>query len=236
MLILGYHDFGKTESNPWTLTPERFEWQLDFLRDRGYTFLGLSEALREGCDRRVRSDPNADKIAVVTVDDARLGAYVYGSAALNARQIVGLFYICPGLSKLDVPANEGYSPFMMWHQVKHLHLQGHQLGSHAMQHCDMTPLSEYQLKIQLYGSMVEIWRHTGTWCEHFAPPYGLYNKTVQDAVAKAGYETLVTTDLGLNRPPVNLFALKRYQVRSDEPDAKFQEYIERLEAGDVEET
>ena len=227
MIILGYHDIDPSERNAWTLAPQRFEAQLAYLKERGFEFVSLAD----GLVRCHEADTSADcaKLAVLTFDDQRLGCWEHGLSILTKFKAPAMFFVCPGLWLPEIPKNERYSEFMAQSQVRQLALRGYDIGSHAMRHASMIGQHMNDLKRQVYFSMVELYKVTGKWVEHFAPPYGDYDEITQGVVMDSGYLSLVTTDPGYVGNQYNYYALPRYQVRSDDHDETFKETIYQLE-------
>ena len=65
---------------------------------------------------------------------------------------------------------------------------GMELGSHSLSHPDLRKLDDGELAAELRESKEAVERITGSPCRTFAYPFGLYDETVTQAVAEAGYE------------------------------------------------
>jgi len=234
MIILGYHDLDPSQRNAWTLHPDRFEGHLGFLKDRGYEFVSMTTGLLR-CQQAVAAI-HIKKLVVLSFDDQRAGAWDFGLPILVKFKAPAIFYVCPGLWLPEIPKNERYSKFMPQSQVRQLAVRGHEIGSHAMRHASMLRQSTSDLKRQVYFSMVDLYKATGRWPAHFAPPYGDTDNDIRYEVENAGYESLVTTELGTVRRFYDPHCLPRYQVRSDDSDEVFRATIERLEEMDGQDT
>jgi peptidoglycan/xylan/chitin deacetylase (PgdA/CDA1 family) len=220
MLILGFHELNPFEQNRWVLSPIKFRELLQCLHDRGWIFQTLSEAAEA-------ANPS-DKRVAITFDDCRRGAFNfrYILAEFKAK---ATFFVCPALIEGDIPPSEGYSDFMRWYQVKQLSLDGHELGSHGMTHCEMACMPASKLKRQVYGSLARIAEITGVWCDYLATPYGSYSSTLVDAVRHAGYAGLVYPSDGLVMADRNKFLLCRAQIHSPIVISEFCTALDALE-------
>ena len=76
---------------------------------------------------------------------------------------------------------------MLWSEARALHAAGWQIGSHGLDHVDMTSLPPNELRDQLQGARTLIETRIDAPCSAFAYPWGLSNELVQHAVVKAGY-------------------------------------------------
>lgn len=224
LLILRYHDLDPGERNQWTLDPENFGTHLNILREHGYCILPLSEALRSPTMYR--------KMAVLTFDDGRAGAFMHGRRILDGAGVSACFYICPNFIDGNPPTRESYSRFMDWSQIRTLLESGHLIGSHSMTHSDFSSIPESHQFNEMTMSRVAIaknMRISHDLVSHFALPDGTANESIQKMAVDAGYESLVTTESSLNVSPFAPFRLCRWSVKSPCPNEKFSRMLSEME-------
>lgn len=91
-------------------------------------------------------------------------------------------------------------PLLSWDDIRLLN--SHPLctiGSHGVSHTSLVVLDDQMLDWELISSKKKLEHETGKVIKHFAYPYGYYNKAVIKAVKKAGYQTAVQIDGGMQR-------------------------------------
>lgn len=84
-------------------------------------------------------------------------------------------------------------------QLRELHRAGHEIGSQALLHAQLTELSDERLNEEVEGSRRVLSELLGAPVSSFCYPNGSYDARVLGAVRAAGYECAVTTKWGLNR-------------------------------------
>jgi len=85
---------------------------------------------------------------------------------------------------------------------------GHELGSHAVTHSDLTLLPVNQAKAEIDSSKAAIESALGgDKCVSFAYPYGTSNDTIKGLVQSAGYISARGVGCALNGPPYDFYNL-----------------------------
>lgn len=105
--------------------------------------------------------------------------------------------------------------FMNWNEVVHLQASGWTIGSHGVEHLDLTRQDENVVMEQLTASRKNISAVLGEECRHFSYTWGRYNSAVRAMVGRAGYKTAVA---GRHAPigrHSDLLALPRLDVRRE---------------------
>jgi peptidoglycan/xylan/chitin deacetylase (PgdA/CDA1 family) len=92
-----------------------------------------------------------------------------------------------------------FATMMSWDQVRELHRDGHEIGSHSLTHPLLPDLPDEQVEEEVASSRRELSRQIGADIPSFCYPNGSYDARTLQAVARAGYECAVTTRWGLNR-------------------------------------
>ena len=148
----------------------------------------------------------------VTFDDGWRSVYNDALPLMEKYDVVSTQYLASGLlGSLD----EYMTPRMAF-KFKHA---GHEIGSHTVDHADLTKLNDKDLSGQLVTS------HKGLdKCfenvTSFAPPYGASDARTIAAV-KQTYATSRSTEAGFNSPDsLNPYRLKVQNIRRDTPPAQ----------------
>ena len=111
----------------------------------------------------------------------------------------------PLLQKYGLPSTQyiisgkiGTTGYMTKAQIKAFQTQGSEIGSHTVDHPDLTTLTATQLDTELSQSQATLRSDFGSSvASEFATPYGSYNDTVLTA-AKKYYVSQRSTDVGFN--------------------------------------
>lgn len=197
LLCLMYHHVGKTdpadEQFPFTITPKRFEEQLDMLARHGFTPIGCAElkkALQSG--RPVPAKP-----VLLTFDDGHLDNYEILFPILKKRNAKALIFL--------VTDYIGQKPgYMTWEQAKEMRQSSLvEFGSHTLSHARLRRLSDGEILRELTLSKQIIEEKLGAPCESFCYPFGSggFDKRVRPLVFQAGYLFDFSTKPGVNPWP-----------------------------------
>jgi peptidoglycan/xylan/chitin deacetylase (PgdA/CDA1 family) len=119
-----------------------------------------------------------DKVIILNFDDGRLSQYTNAKPILDKYGFKATFYVvCNDIGKKD-----GY---MDWNDVETLQKEGHDIGSHSMNHVRLEKLPKKAIEYEVGGSKKCLQRH-GINVTSFAYPFngGSNDKTVVDIVSK----------------------------------------------------
>ncbi|HWO14651.1 MAG TPA: polysaccharide deacetylase family protein [Polyangiaceae bacterium] len=138
--------------------------------------------------------------AVLPVDATRLAAL----GVVTAKRL-GAAERERAIQALEAALGAGAVPefagMMSWDQVRALHGDGHEIGSHSLTHPLLPELSDERIALEVGASRRELSRIIGAPVSSFCYPNGSYDARTLRAVESAGYECAVTTRWGLNRQP-----------------------------------
>lgn len=101
---------------------------------------------------------------------------------------------------------------MTWEELRTMRQAGMEIGSHAVSHRSLAPLSSDEAIEEIRQSKARIEQELGDRCLHFAFPFGSrgdYDDALIAAVREAGYATCVLNIHGYHHLDEDLFALKR---------------------------
>lgn len=193
-----------------SVTPEHLEQHLALLAERGYTTVRMNTLSHCVSGDATQSCP-AHAIAL-TFDDGYEDAFTDALPALQRHGMVATFYIISGFV--------GQPGYMNWDQIRVLRDAGMEIGSHTVNHLDLTSLSLDAARAELVNSRSQIEAQVHVPVVSFCYPSGRFNATVAALVREAGYTNATTTMPDL--PQSDLAALPRLRVDGSYGLAEFQ--------------
>jgi peptidoglycan/xylan/chitin deacetylase (PgdA/CDA1 family) len=187
----------------------RFAQQMSWLRSEGLRGISV------GCGYEQRFA--APGQAVITFDDGCESDWTIAAPQLIERGFGATFYV--------VSRWVGRRPgFVTASQLRELADAGFEVGSHSASHAFLTDLDDGALVRELAESKREIENTIGRAVKHLSCPGGRANRRVAEAARAAGYETMTTSRIGVNRSSTDRFALRRCPVLRDTPQDRFESY------------
>lgn len=173
-----------SELNNYSVTPEAFVEQMDWLQAHGYhsvTTGQLAAYLKYGV-------PLPAKPVNIRFDDGWQNQ-LWAAKELKKRNMTATFYII-------TQAHTG--GYMTIDQIKLLDAQGFEIASHTRSHPFLTRNGPDYDWAQIAGSKADLEGWLGHPVRSFAYPFGDHNPQVDAMVQKAGYDIGATIDWSLN--------------------------------------
>ncbi|MFC8341690.1 polysaccharide deacetylase family protein [Streptomyces rubiginosohelvolus] len=204
--ILTYHSVTDHSDDPYSITvsPERLDEQLSWLRSRRLTGVGVSELLRTGASER-------RGLVGLTFDDGYADFLDEALPVLRKHGFRATVYVLPGrpggVNEWDPLGPR--KPLLTHEGVRRVAAAGMEVGSHGLYHRDLTGLSDEELRRETRDSRELIGDLTGSLPEGFCYPYGILDRRVTQAARSAGYGHACALTPG---PLLSLFALPRTHI------------------------
>jgi len=212
-IILLYHAVG---NSPWAISTDTFRKQIQWLNQH-CKITSLTKLLT--------MPEQEDTIEVaLTFDDGYACLYDTILPILQAENAVATVYIntdcigqCEKTRKLSVPALGHYpiETFLLWDEVRALEKLGWEIGSHGVNHVDLTQQDAETIKNELNYSKLTIQDVLQKECTHFAYTWGKHSKNLRQAVAAAGYRYAVAGHHAVFKKNNNLMALPRLNIEKN---------------------
>ena len=223
--ILMYHSisenlFGK--SHPYfqiNTTPEVFSNQMRWLRNNGYRTVDLPELIE-----KFERGEKLPKAFVITFDDGYRDFIDGAMPALKQCGFTATIYLATDRIQ-DTPTRLNGTDYLTWSDVRELHAQGIQFGSHTVTHPDMRSLGPEQIEFELGYSKELIEQKLGSPVTSFAYPFAFpeedtnFTRFLLDVLENQGFQSGVTTILGRSSRKHSPYFLPRLPVNSWDDDA-----------------
>lgn len=187
-----------------SVSPDRFQYQMDFLRKHGYRVLSLDEYV-EG---RRAGNNFCCKSAVITFDDGLENNYTHAAPILRAYGFPAAFFVAADFSE-----REGY---LNWEQIKELSRGGITIGSHTANHIYL-PGVDRQTRIREITESKKILENVlGKTVHYLAYPIGGFNEEIKKIVREAGYKAAFATNRGYDRFNRDVFKVNRIRFKDSD--------------------
>lgn len=195
-----------------TVTPERFAEQMAWLKAR-CEVVSLADAASQ------LSSPagGARPCVAITFDDGYLDNLQHALPVLQrlglpATIFVTTAFCSQAMSHPRYPA-EGGRLHLTWDEVRRLAAApGITIGSHTATHPYLQRVSPQQARAEIADSRKQIADEIGRSVDFFCYPSGDVGPREIDLAREAGYRASVTVHPGLNRPGIDLQALRRTEI------------------------
>jgi peptidoglycan/xylan/chitin deacetylase (PgdA/CDA1 family) len=191
--ILCYHNFNPTKRGSMNMTPQKFEAEINILKDNGFTIIPLQEAVEYLQGKRATLPP---KSVVISFDDGWKSVYTYILPIVKKYNFPATLFIYPQT------ISEGKNA-LTWDELKELtdtglfdvqgHTYDHPNFKHAKKRMSAEKYAQY-VTMQLAGSKKILEEKTGKKISYLAWPFGIYDDYLQQQAANAGYVMAFTID------------------------------------------
>ena len=207
--ILMYHYIEPVPSNnkdqlrtDLTVTPEKFESQLKFLKERGYTSIDLYQFY----GALARGDKLPAKPVVITFDDGYGDLHEYAFPLMQKYGFSGTIFMITDFTDAQKPE------YIVWSKALEMARAGWRLESHTKNHPSLEGQSVEFQRDQLKGSMDALKKNLGYTPRFLAYPYGKFDQNSIKVLQEVGYWGAVTTNIGRHHSFGSLFTSPRVRV------------------------
>lgn len=209
--ILTYHNFNPTVPGIMSITPEKFEHQMKWLKANGYTFIPLNDLVAYLKGEKIVLPK---KSVVITADDGWESVYHYMYPIAKKYQIPVTLFIYPSVISRHIHV-------LTWNQLKELQNTGlFDIECHTYWHPNFneekknqsTAAYERLVHVQLYRSREILENKLGKKITLLAWPYGVYDNYLRQEAAKAGYTMAFSIDDRRTSLSENIMSEPRYMV------------------------
>lgn len=214
--ILLYHRFGPLVSDSMTIPTKTFESQMKYLKENGYTIIGLRQLLDYYLGK-IKALPIPS--VVITVDDGHRSVYTDFFPIMKKYHFPATLFIYP-----SAISNASYA--MTWDQLREMKETGlFDFQSHTFWHPNFKKEKkrlkpdEYEnfVEMQLKKSKEKIEKELHIRVDILAWPFGIYDDELIQKAARAGYLASLSMERRDSNLSDSLFALPRYLVGNNLP-------------------
>jgi len=212
--IILYHRIDTSPINSqYYVPPEKFDEEMKLLHDWGYTTITtemLIKAINEGADLPPRP-------ILITFDDGHLDNYTSAFPIMKKYGFTGVLYIIANYMGTD--------KYMNADQIKEMAAAGWEVGSHTVNHLDLTSLEPERQRYEVVDSRTILESKLGVPILTIAYPFGISNSGVIDYAHFAGYIGGMSLGYTQNQGTSNLFTLQRRDIQGNYDMKRFATFL-----------
>ncbi|VVC75452.1 Poly-beta-1,6-N-acetyl-D-glucosamine N-deacetylase [Aquicella siphonis] len=209
--ILCYHNLNPVVPGSMNMTPQRFEEQIKWIKQNGFTVIPLKEAVEYLQGTRA-SLP--EKSVVITADDGWKSVYTYMLPIVRKYKIPVTLFIYPQTISNGKNA-------MTWDQLKELQQTGlFDIQGHTYSHPNFKrtkkklsrPAYEKFVKNELVSSKKILEEKLGTKITFLAWPFGIYDDYLEQEAKNADYTMAFSIDAKTANKTYKSMAQPRFMI------------------------
>lgn len=206
--IISYHKISdEREFGITTLSPAKFESQLEFLKSNNYDTITFAKP-----DFAANKKP-----VIITFDDAFESVYSNAFPLLKKYGFKSVIFTIAGY----IGKTSDWEAYPVQRRFRHMNpgmlgemlRSGHEIGSHSMTHPYLPGLTTTKIYIELRQSKQVLEDILKTEIISICYPYGKFNNTIISQAEKAGY-LVGTTNLSIKKRIGNNLCIKRRSIYS----------------------
>lgn len=224
--ILCYHNLNPTKPGSMNMTPQKFEAQIKWIKDHGYTVIPLKEAVEYFQGTRASIPP---KSIVITADDGWKSAYTYMYPIIKKYNIPVTLFIYPQTISTGKNA-------MTWEELKELQNTGlFDIQSHTYSHPNFkqerkhlaTANYEQFVNNELTKSKKILEEKMGKQITLLAWPFGIYDEYLEKEAKQAGYQMAFSIDARTANKNFKPMSEPRFMIIDKLSEKTFENIINR---------
>jgi peptidoglycan/xylan/chitin deacetylase (PgdA/CDA1 family) len=150
---------------------ELFKEHLQYFHDNGYRIVSAAEARN-----MLLAGENVEKTVAMTFDDGYNNNYTAAYPLLKQYGYHATFFV--------IGNSVGAEDYMTFEQLKEMHDNGMEIGSHSMSHDPLNIIALHYLPWEIYQPINVVHQHLGFYIEGLAYPNGAYNAAVLAEIHK----------------------------------------------------
>ena len=222
--ILCYHNLNPTVPGSMSMTPKKFESQIKWIKDNGFTVISLKDAVEYLQGKRASLPA---KSVVITADDGWQSVYTYMVPIVKKYNIPVTLFIYPETISNGKNA-------MTWDELKELQQTGlFDIQGHTYSHPNFKQAKkrmsadgyEKFVKNELVNSKKILEDKLGIKVTLLAWPFGIYNDYLEQQAANAGYTMAFTIDYRSANRNDRAMAQPRFMIIDAESAKMFADHV-----------
>jgi peptidoglycan/xylan/chitin deacetylase (PgdA/CDA1 family) len=225
LLVLTWHAID-TRPSVISMPPAAFRGQMEALARHGLRGVSLAQAF----EQREREGRFPHGAAVLTFDDGYLSVMTEGLPVLAAHGFTATVFLASGLVGSTAAEAQRRNPdfdrdLLDWRHAEELLQAGCEIGSHTVNHPDLTRLTPAAQERELADARSQLERALQTPVESLAYPYGRLDAEVR-GVAARHYGRACTTRLDRCGPATDPLRIDRIDMYYMQSARRFDELLD----------
>ncbi|ERI94791.1 polysaccharide deacetylase [Clostridiales bacterium oral taxon 876 str. F0540] len=208
--VLMYHSIDFQPKNDLKVPKDKFEEQMKYLKENGYTTLTMEELYKA----LNNMDEIPEKPVVLSFDDGYRDNYTEAYPILKKYNLKGTVFIISDLVDKS-------TAYLSSSQIKEMSNYGINIESHTVYHEELNLLSYDRQFKTLARSKKDLEGITGKQITALAYPVGKYNDNAVKATSEAGYKMAFTTRYGFAKKDSGMYTLSRIRINGSDSIATF---------------
>jgi peptidoglycan/xylan/chitin deacetylase (PgdA/CDA1 family) len=211
--VLYYHSVQKNADNEVIITPKTLKYELQYIKDQGYTTLTMNELY----NYLLHNSPIPKKSIVITFDDGYMDNYYNAFPILKDLNMKATIFC--------ITSNLDGSYYLSKEAINEMLNYGIDIESHTVNHLKLNQLTYSEQLRELQESKKNLESITGKEVYAVAYPFGAFNDDSIKAAKAAGYKLGFTTNIGLSDRDYNPLKLDRIYISSNYSMNTFKEIL-----------
>lgn len=211
--VLYYHSVQKNADNEVIITPQTLKYELQYIKDQGYTTLTMNELY----NYLLHNSPIPNKSIVITFDDGYMDNYYNAFPILKDLNMKATIFC--------ITSNLDGSYYLSKEAINEMLNYGIDIESHTVNHLKLNQLTYSEQLRELQESKKNLESITGKEVYAVAYPFGAFNDDSIKAAKAAGYKLGFTTNRGLSDRDDNPLKLDRIYISSNYSMNTFKEIL-----------
>jgi peptidoglycan/xylan/chitin deacetylase (PgdA/CDA1 family) len=193
---------------PYVLTPPVFQRQLKAVSASDLEVATVGDL----CCR-----PLSRNVLALTFDDGHISNHQTALPILKRFGFKATFFITAG--------RIGVGDTMNWPEIRDLHANGMEIGSHTLTHRAPATLDDKELRYELVESRRVLEDGLGAPVTSISSPTGFYNERMRKIAKEVGYRALCIGKVGLTASAGDPFSMSRVAVKRGLRDEQFERLL-----------
>lgn len=215
--ILMYHSIGDNKTF-YTVKPETFARQLDYLKDKKIKAIKLSELAG-----KIRRKENIGGCVCLTFDDGYLDNFINAFPLLKKHNFPATIFLATDFIGRTMTNSQGVTlPMLSVEQIKEMAASGLiEFMPHTTSHCHLKQATPEKIAAELTASRAKVRELADGQADILAYPWGEFDDRTVDFLKQNNWQAAVTVVEGLVDENSDLFHLERNSIDSSTDLAQF---------------
>lgn len=213
--IRDYHNPKDKMGTQLSVSPQNFEEQMAYLALEKYNTISLQHLV----NFLEKGEVLPEKPIILTFDDGYKDVFQNAYPILQKYHLKATFFVI--VNKVDT------GNYLSWDDVKNMIQNGMEIGSHTLNHPNLTKVSSEKAKDEIFQSKAILEEKLGQKINFFCYPSGEFNNQTIEFVKQAGYKAAVSIISGYEQLADQLYKLKRIRVSGGENIDLFKKSVKR---------